>query len=203
MSQIEATTQLLPTERGLKLFLHCDQVRLTYHDVIELWRTDRMFCTLFNDLLASSGFEAFFWETPPVSMKSRFQEFECVLLDAPSLVGRSPDGVSFREQFSNAMSKQVVVVENLGGDARLIVPCPKVEEDVYSHLASFVRKAPREQQQLWHEVGDRLSSAIGTAPIWLSTSGLGVMWLHITLDCRPKYYTFSPYRQVLKRLESL
>jgi len=29
---------------------------------------------------------------------------------------------------------------------------------------------------------------------WLSTSGLGVGWLHVRLDSRPKYYTYEPYK---------
>ncbi len=28
----------------------------------------------------------------------------------------------------------------------------------------------------------------------VSTNGLGVAWLHVRLDTRPKYYTFQPYR---------
>jgi hypothetical protein len=30
-------------------------------------------------------------------------------------------------------------------------------------------------------------------PIWLSTAGMGVAWLHIRLDERPKYYSHKPY----------
>ena len=29
---------------------------------------------------------------------------------------------------------------------------------------------------------------------WLSTSGLGVYWLHVRLDSYPKYYTYRPYK---------
>ena len=99
------------------------------------------------------------------------------------------------------MNKQVVVFDNLGGDARLIAPCPKGTDDMYSHLANFVRKAPREQRaQISREVGDCMSSSLGTVPIWLSTSGLGVKWLHIRLGSRPKYYLFIPYRQAIRGL---
>ena len=122
MSQFEATTQLLMAENAFKIRLSCGRVVLSYGDVIELWRTDETFCTLFNDTLASVRFEAFFWETPPVNVKSRSQPFECVLLDAPSLAAASPDPFSFRALFSAAKGEQVVVFDNLGGDARLIAP---------------------------------------------------------------------------------
>lgn len=32
------------------------------------------------------------------------------------------------------------------------------------------------------------------APLWVSTSGLGVPWLHVRLDDAPKYYTHRPFR---------
>jgi hypothetical protein len=43
-------------------------------------------------------------------------------------------------------------------------------------------------------VGDAVARRLSSAPLWLSTSGLGVAWLHVRLDERPKYYTHAPYR---------
>tara|TARA_Y100000588_G_scaffold42455_1_gene40534 strand:- start:498 stop:1115 length:618 start_codon:yes stop_codon:yes gene_type:complete len=201
MSRFEATTQLLVAENALKIRLSYGSVDLRYDEVIGLWHTDDEFCLWFSDTLAGAGFEAFFFETPPVDLTSRSQAFECVVLDAPSLVGAPPDPFSFHELFPTEMNKQVVVFDNLVGDARLIAPCPMGTDDRYSHLANFVRKAPREQRaQIWREVGDCMSSALGTAPIWLNTSGLGVKWLHVRLDSRPKYYLFTPYRQATRGL---
>jgi hypothetical protein len=31
-------------------------------------------------------------------------------------------------------------------------------------------------------------------PVWLSTAGAGVSWLHVRLDDQPKYYGFALYR---------
>jgi len=39
-----------------------------------------------------------------------------------------------------------------------------------------------------------LADAPFEAYFWLSTSGLGIAWLHVRLDERPKYYTHAPYR---------
>ena len=33
----------------------------------------------------------------------------------------------------------------------------------------------------------------GGTPVWMSTSGAGVSWLHIRLDSRPKYYQYRPF----------
>ncbi len=35
---------------------------------------------------------------------------------------------------------------------------------------------------------------ISDRPIWLSTAGGGVAWLHVRLDSTPKYYGYAPYR---------
>lgn len=40
---------------------------------------------------------------------------------------------------------------------------------------------------------DAANVAAGT-PVWISTSGLGVPWLHVRIDDRPKYYQHAPYR---------
>jgi hypothetical protein len=67
---------------------------------------------------------------------------------------------------------------------------------VYGHLAAFVRGAPAEQREaLWRTVGDALSRRLGAKPVWLSTAGAGVSWLHVRLDDRPKYYGHAPYRR--------
>ena len=71
-----------------------------------------------------------------------------------------------------------------------------VEPLAYGHLAAFVRLAPEQQRQsLWQAVGEAMSRRICTKPVWLSTAGAGVSWLHVRLDDRPKYYGFGPYRQ--------
>ena len=97
--------------------------------------------------------------------------------------------------FSDEDGSDVIVFLNLGGDATLVAPKPAGPAEAYPHLAAFVRRASREQQQrLWCEVGAAVAESIGTDPLWVSTSGLGVYWLHVRLDSRPKYYQFPEYR---------
>ena len=35
-------------------------------------------------------------------------------------------------------------------------------------------------------------------PVWVSTNGDGVAWLHVRIDERPKYYAYAPYRKFLE-----
>ena len=39
-----------------------------------------------------------------------------------------------------------------------------------------------------------LQAALSEKPLWLSTAGGGVAWLHLRIDSRPKYYSHRPYR---------
>ena len=85
---------------------------------------------------------------------------------------------------------------NHGHDATLIAPCPRVSLSAYPHLAAFIREAPeRQRHALWQGVGKALERRLDGRPLWLSTAGLGVYWLHLRLDSHPKYYSFQAYRK--------
>lgn len=84
---------------------------------------------------------------------------------------------------------------NLRGDALLVVPSPRTGNDAYGHLAAFLRHAPHQQlDEFWPVVSTAVKSRLGDHPLWLSTAGGGVAWLHVRLDSRPKYYGYSPYK---------
>ena len=73
---------------------------------------------------------------------------------------------------------------------------PVGTESAYGHLAAFVREAPEPQRHaLWQALAAAMMQRVGERPVWLSTAGAGVPWLHVRLDDRPKYYGFAPYRQ--------
>ena len=165
-----------------------------YSEVIEAWQTDAAFRSWFNALLAGLSFTAFRWETPPVSALTASRPFEFVVLDSPDLA-RRPDPDAFVEHFQCQPHSDVLVFPNLGGDAIMVVPRPVAPASAYGHLAAFVRDAPeRQQDALWQAVGDAMARRMSARPVWLSTAGAGVSWLHVRLDDRPKYYGFAPYR---------
>ncbi|MEM7785724.1 MAG: hypothetical protein AAF623_20425, partial [Planctomycetota bacterium] len=51
-----------------------------------------------------------------------------------------------------------------------------------------------QESQLWHHVGKAMLRRVSSEPVWLSTAGGGVPWLHIRLDNSPKYYSHRLYR---------
>ena len=168
---------------------------LPYAETLRCWQSDDVFRAFFNRALADAPFPAYLWETPPITSDGSNRPFEFVLVDEPGLAGLVPDPWAFASHFDATSSdKGVAVFENLGGDALLIAPTPQAPDESYPHLAAFVRSAPeRQQHAFWQTVGSTLADRLGRHPLWLSTNGLGVAWLHARLDSRPKYYTFEPY----------
>lgn len=185
---------------GLMFFLNLEEKPASFADVLHGWQSDAGFRILFNELLADSPFSAFRWETPPVTSATVSRPFEFgvnKLLDTPSLT-RTTDPEAFAKYFQESFETEVVEFQNLGGDATLIVPCPKAPPSTYMHLTTFVREATDSQRHvLWQLAGFAMSRRIGTKPVWLSTAGGGVSWLHVRLDDRPKYYGYTPYRQIV------
>jgi hypothetical protein len=178
----------------LRFAIHRGPRRATYAEVIGAWIEDSRFRTWFDELLAGVPFSAFRWETPAVTESTVQRAFELVLIDSPELL-REAEPLPFREHFERRGSAHVVEFSNLGGDAILVVPCPIGESSAYAHLGAFVRNAPEPQRSaFWQAVGDAMKDRLGEKPVWLSTAGDGVAWLHVRLDDRPKYYRFAPFR---------
>jgi hypothetical protein len=172
-----------------------DAQPVSYADVLRSWSDDAGFRSLFNAQLADAPYTAFRWETPPVTEATISRPFEFVLLDSPGLALRA-DPEAFAEHFEAASEDGVVVFPNLGRDAIMVVPCPLAAPSSYGHLAAFVREAPDSQwHALWRSVGEAMARRVGARPVWLSSAGGGVSWLHVRLDDRPKYYGYGPYRE--------
>jgi hypothetical protein len=188
-------TQLARTVR--ELAWHAGDRALRWRDVIALWQEDAELRALFIRALAAAPFTAFFWETPPVSRALADRAFTCVLVDAPVLTARAPEPDVFAAHLADgAGTDEVRAFENLGGDALLIAPCAHGSPRHYAHFAAFLRGAPHAQAHaLWREVGRATAARLDDRPLWVSTSGAGVAWLHVRLDTRPKYYTHAPYRE--------
>ena len=143
--------------------------------------------------MKTAAFTAFRWETPPLSSSDLEQPFECLLHDSPDLDVRA-DPTDFETYFQD--DKEVVSFKNLGGDALLVVPCPCSTSANYSHIGAFHRSAPKPQQHTyWIAVAQAVKARINSQPLWLSTAGGGVDWLHMRLDERPKYYRHLPWRE--------
>lgn len=180
--------------RTIRVAIDLDSAPVPYAEVLRRWQHDATFRSFFIALLADAPFAAFRWETPPVTTATVERPFEFVLLDSPGLAV-APDAGAFAEYFRKAGPDAVVEFPNLGNDAIMIVPCPAGPLSAYGHIGAFVRQAPAAQQHaLWALAGEAMERRLGARPVWISTAGGGVSWLHLRLDDRPKYYGHVPYR---------
>lgn len=119
--------------------------------------------------------------------------------------------------------KYTCTFPNLGGDAILVAPVPPMDTKLYvfySHLAIFIRHAPEKQvSEFWRVAASTyldtmkkkalkvFMSTNNTDPrnntdqqqtaakTWFSTNGMGVAWLHLRIDDRPKYYSYAPFKK--------
>jgi hypothetical protein len=167
---------------------------LSFADTVRGWHVDVSFRTSWCGWLRDLDLDAYAWECPPVTDATSSRPFECVFISSPALARMPPEPEAFAEHFRGPAG--VVTFTNLGGDAILVAPRPLGSDSDFTHLARFVETATAEQaDSLWQAVGEAMAKRIGSMPVWLSTAGLGVGWLHVRLDDRPKYYRHEAYRQ--------
>lgn len=187
------TIVLAENDTGIRLRLKGTEI-LSFRTVFTLWETDENFRLFYLSILRDNNFESFFWEHPALISSLLDQPYELMLLRSRSLHLYKIDATSFASYFKT--KEQIVNFDNLGKNARLIVPTPQAAMDGYKHFASVVRTAPLEQQhQLLRQIGSLMLERIHPEKyIWLNTAGSGVTWLHIRLDSRPKYYKTNAYK---------
>jgi hypothetical protein len=186
------TQPLAPATLQASLFAGGAAMR--FADVIGHWKGNAAFRAFWTASLRTVPFGAYCFEVPPLTRDALDRPFECVLVESPALAHTTPDPAPFVEHFRHNPTCQALVFENLGRDAVLIAPCPRDAPQFYTHLADFVHRAPLSQVgELWRMTAEALETRLGDAPVWLSTAGLGVYWLHVRLDSRPKYYRHRPY----------
>ena len=188
-------SRLVADGRAARITLFDGGANLSYRHAIRLWQADEEFRSYFIDLLSDAPFDAYRFETPPVALGNSDRPFEFVLVDSPSLERRASRR-AFQDRFAAAdFDDLVLTFANLSGDAMMVVPCPLDDDEAYGHVAAFARRAPADQQDaLWQSVGAAMAQRLSDRPVWLSTAGGGVPWLHVRLDDRPKYYAYRRYR---------
>ena len=193
----DATSENIEVDRVTKSTITRDGTTMTFAQALHALRNDACFRSWFSDLLAKCPFSAFRWETPALSLTTIDRPFEFVLLSAPGFASRRTDAVTYEEYFTDDDTNHgIVTFANLGSDATLIVPSPRTDRNAYGHLAAFMRHAPESQRDsFWRVVGKTVRALVNDHPIWLSTAGGGVAWLHVRVDSHPKYYGYSPYKR--------
>lgn len=153
-------------------------------------------------VITDTPYPGVFFETKGVTSKNANQKtFEFTIIDGEHLANFAEphaDPEAFRQHLACSDNEYACQFFNLGGDAILVSPKktnPTKEDKVYSHLAAFLQGAPEEQVlQVWQKVAavydEILQTRESNKPVWFSTAGEGVFWLHFRFDDKPKYYHY-------------
>jgi hypothetical protein len=171
---------------------------LSFRVALDQLKVDMNARSAITSVIASSPHAAVYFEMPPVTASSSFlTPFEFVLLPSTSLVSGSVDTAAFAEHMSSSCNPDVAYFKNLGGDANLVVPCPREGATaVYGHLASFIRGGQADQvDEFWKTAASKALDLLSVEPLWISTNGNGVHFLHLRFDTRPKYYNYAAYKK--------
>ena len=123
--------------------------------------------------------EAYFWECDRICLN---KPFRFAIFNSKTLAKRKQDNNAFDGAIN--CSRNSISFPNLTKDVQLVVPCHNSDSTNYTSLATFSRTSKIKQQYMfWKKVGRNIKEGD-----WVSTSGLGVSWLHVRIAKRPKYY---------------
>ena len=226
-SHVSSTLTIAPQLVVQYRILDGDNRTLSFEDMVTLFSDPSSQIHSYFDTILRQHFDgntgAYFFECPVVTLSTIRRNFEFVLILSEALEKIEADCKAFETHLIEEENVDgVVSFLNIGGDASLVVPCPSplpnhIQQtdsvtrikmgDIrhYAHLAAFQRDAPLSQvKALWRKVFLELSRKLRIdydeeePKIWLSTSGLGVPWLHVRLDTTPKYYNWKPYLNTTK-----
>ena len=169
--------------------------RLAFYEAL---RDESALRTALTDAILATGLPAVAWETAPLSRAASTRPMEQLILPHPALARAEPDPRPFAEHIaSGAGTDEVRWFENFGADARLVVPCVARPAAPFGHLVAFLGAArPAQRDALWKLAGTLACEHVARndAPLWVSTAGMAVSWVHVRLDLRPKYYRTDALR---------
>jgi len=161
---------------------------LSFHEVFDLWEESVEFVRFYVSGLNKFNFEAFYWEHPALNNEFLTQRYECILQKSKSLGHRSINEKAFADFIHE--EDEVVDFMNLGKNTKLVIPTKKTDSETYNHLGKFLKLGAENQIiAVFQRVGKIVKQEIQERKlIWLNTAGGGVIWLHIRMDTKPKYY---------------
>ena len=184
-------------EGTAKLRILMTEESLSFDQVLTGWSSSPSFREFYWQTLIELGGEGCFWEHPRLNRETADLPYECVITRTKAFAAFATD----QHPFSGVVDRRNTIscFINLSGSAWLIVPTPVGDEAVDCRdLVAFCRSASDELlHDFWTAIGKEVTKAIASESEfqYLSTHGLGVLWLHVRLERRPKYYHHQGYKR--------
>jgi hypothetical protein len=143
------------------------------------------------------GQDGVFLEFPSLSRENEEDIATVMLIPTNAFTHVMANHTAFETYMEKQGDNKFVVFPSLGGDGLLLVPTLKLEETPYdscAHVARFMLEASaREVICMWKKLAEvvlerHADPTRNGAPIYVSTHGKGVPWLHMRICDTPKYY---------------
>lgn len=135
----------------------------------------------------------FFYQTSVIN-SNLSNEYKEKFIESNRLQQIEQDFDQFAEHFIKPKNKYVTSFTNLSGSSVLVVPIPQKTKTNsvrnYTTLKDFIDNAPKKQQKaFWLHVAECVVELLKIVDnIYINTHGLGVYYLHVRLDTKPKHY---------------
>ena len=181
--------KLVKTMLNAKFAVTVHKFQVTAITFFTLLASNETFRNEIIQIFVASKFNNAFWEFPAYCTSSAQNIAEFVLVETSGF-GKA-DSSSFKEYLANKEDNQTVMFKNLSGDTNLItINSSNTKNQTFCHIMEFMKNSTYENKhKLLKKIGEEmLNHTNGTNPVYLSTHGHGVPWLHIRICVKPKYY---------------
>lgn len=148
--------------------------------------------TTFVDLLKELS-SPFYLELPPVKQSQLCEQMFEFSITYTQTLPTVEDPEPFTHYFHN--KKEYNYFWNLSQDCILFIPMKQSGVNS-AHLYTFLQTCPHSEkffQKFFSVLQENIFPLFGDIPVWISTHGNGVPWLHIRVCNRPKYYCNRQY----------
>lgn len=130
-----------------------------------------------------------YWEFPPFFLETKQNVAKFAIIKCGNF-GKS-NSASFKNFLNNKKDNEIVIFKNLSGDTDLItINSVDPENPNFCHIMKFMKNSShKNKHQLLKTIGkEMLKYSNNIDPIYLSTHGHGVPWLHVRISKFRKYY---------------
>lgn len=167
--------------------------QITTIDFFGLLISSESFRNQIIQIFLESKFVNVFWEFPPYSTSTTQNMAEFAFVTTSNF--DKANSSSFSEYLKGKKDGEIVMFKNPSGDTDLItINSSNTNNQTFCHIMEFMTNATYENKHnLLKKIGEEMikhtNGKNAKNPIYLSTHGHGVPWLHVRICNKPKYYS--------------
>lgn len=179
-----------------KLEIVYKRKHLTFRQMLNAWIDDQEFCVWFTDRL-SRAHTKFRFEFPKLTHTKKLSRPAYViryteprLSDAADPKGIYP--VGFVNELLKCARRPALTIPGRGGlshPERMVIPCKPI-----AHIGKLKTRAKSTIHEMWKQTAlEAWNKLRAGEPVYISTHGLGIPWLHIRVETQPVHYQYKRF----------